>query len=481
MMKCLPIKASRIFFPKRKYFSTSDGSNYYLEYHSTNSVNKNISKNKICFMNDEQIHKYNPTLTTECQFARNFVKEVTSLCLNENNNKDKFSEESINKAEEYLKRFRVGAYSCSKGIDIVRQNVAKKLFIRDGFSIDQDDIFLTYGGMDAYGHIIGLFNKNETILMPSPCHPLYLSMNMCYGLKSIFYNNLEELNFENLPPKNKPKAMLVINPNNPTGQILKIEEMKKIIKFCYENKMVLICSEVLQDLCHQKPFNSFRKITSSMPYPYNLLEVLSFHSISKSLLFEGASRAGFLDIMNLDPDVKKELYKHISMDICTSVSGQIILDILSIASQKNENQNETFKKIAQSLEDSKNELYQNFKSKITLLKEDNNDYFRFKMPEAGFTLFIELIKNNFKSEKNPNCEIYSKTLFEETGIYCTPGTEYGKFENNIVINMNTSLIETNNLKEIKKFNNKFFNEFTFSNVIEHTNTRKLTPEDLITN
>jgi alanine transaminase len=82
--------------------------------------------------------------------------------------------------------------------------------------------------------------------------------------------------------------MFVINPNEPLGSVMTEDEMKYIIRFCYDNSLVLIAFETLQDAIHSPSlnFNSFRKVVLSMPGPYNNLELFSVHSTSKTPFFE---------------------------------------------------------------------------------------------------------------------------------------------------------------------------------------------------
>jgi len=75
----------------------------------------------------------------------------------------KFIPEAIEKAKKY-KAIKMGAYSCAKGIDSVRRNISKFISERDNFQADSEDIFLTYGGIDAYHHILGLmFNRGDEV------------------------------------------------------------------------------------------------------------------------------------------------------------------------------------------------------------------------------------------------------------------------------------------------------------------------------
>ena len=78
-------------------------------------------------------------------------------------------------------------------------------------------------------------------------------------------------------------AMVVINPGNPTGQLLSEENVSDIIKFCYDHKLFLLADEVYQGNIYteNKKFVSFKKVLSEIGYPYNQVCLASFHSISK--------------------------------------------------------------------------------------------------------------------------------------------------------------------------------------------------------
>lgn len=296
--------------------------------------------------------------------------------------------------------------------------------------------------------------------MPSPCYPLYPTMNTCNKLENVFYNLEDE---KSMTGKNA-KALFIINPNNPTGQVLTRSEMQKIVKICVENKMVLIASEVLQGLVHsdnaaETPFLSFRKIIQEMPAPYNELELFSFYSASKSDLFEGGVRSGFMDILNLDKDVRMELYKHISMDICTNVSGQIVLDLIVHPPCESEKifSTEFINEYRNDVDQHRNNFRNELNKKIQNLS--SCELFKIKKPQAGFTLFIELKteenSNLFENEKTTPGEIYGRALYEETGLICTPGVEYGDFPKHIALNLGDNYLDyPENVQKILNFNKK---------------------------
>lgn len=218
--------------------------------------------------------------------------------------------------------------------------------------------------------------------------------------------------------------MLLINPHNPTGKILTVDEMRQIVKFCVENNLVLIASEVLQDTIHTTDkFVSFHKIIDSMEHPYNELELFTFHTASKSNLFIGSARAGYLQVANLDQEVQTQLYKHVSLDICSSTPGQIMLDLSlnypHISEKIFENKEDFVNKYYESMKLSKNTykiLIENFSIEFS-----KSPLFNFTKPKSGFTFFIEL-NSKLKYLDNISIgEVYSQMLQEELNLLSTPG------------------------------------------------------------
>ncbi len=98
--------------------------------------------------------------------------------------------EAKEKANQYLKikGFNVGAYSDSKGLLAVRKNLANWYNERDGYPINEDEIYLTNGGLNSYDHVLSLLSEtNDCVILPNPCYPLYESYNTANGLQSIYY------------------------------------------------------------------------------------------------------------------------------------------------------------------------------------------------------------------------------------------------------------------------------------------------------
>ena len=61
-----------------------------------------------------------------------------------------------------------------------------------------------------------------------------------------------------------PRALAVINPGNPTGNSLPLENMKAVVRFCSKHNLVLMADEVYQENIYDSalPFHSFKKVSS---------------------------------------------------------------------------------------------------------------------------------------------------------------------------------------------------------------------------
>jgi len=86
----------------------------------------------------------------------------------------------------------------------------------------------------------------------------------------------------------EPRAICIINPGNPTGQVLSLENMQEIIKWAHEKKLFILADEVYQDNIYADGmrFYSFKKVANELGYPYSEMEMASFYSTSKGFMGE---------------------------------------------------------------------------------------------------------------------------------------------------------------------------------------------------
>ena len=186
--------------------------NYYLDCHKECGINSKILK---CKINNKETTKeenienienleilsdnetevseierrsFNMSMNFGSEFAKTFQNQVLTLCLNPKFiDSDCFYEEAKIKAKTYLD-MKIGAYSCAKGQERLRANIASFMKTRDDIEPCKDEIFILNGGLDTFRVIISLIsNQKDFILMPSPCFPLYLDCNTFSNINNLIY------------------------------------------------------------------------------------------------------------------------------------------------------------------------------------------------------------------------------------------------------------------------------------------------------
>ncbi|GMP82697.1 hypothetical protein CsSME_00036894 [Camellia sinensis var. sinensis] len=152
------------------------------------------------------------------------------------------------------------------------------------------------------------------ILVPVPQYPLYSATISLFGGSLVPYyleetanwgldiNNLREsvanARFKGITVR----AMVIINPGNPTGQCLSEANLKEILRFCYKENLVLLGDEVYQQNIYQdeRPFMSARKVMLDMGPPISKeLQLVSFHTVSKGYWGECGQRGGYFEMTNI--------------------------------------------------------------------------------------------------------------------------------------------------------------------------------------
>ena len=120
------------------------------------------------------------------------------------------------------------------------------------------------------------------------------------------------------------RALVVINPGNPTGQCLSRANQEEIVRLCAQHGVLLIADEVYQDnvYAEDKEFVSFRRVAADAGL-LGVFPLASLNSISKGAVGECGRRGGYLEATGLDPGVKEQLLKLVSINLCPNIGGQI--------------------------------------------------------------------------------------------------------------------------------------------------------------
>jgi aspartate/methionine/tyrosine aminotransferase len=262
--------------------------------------------------------------------------------------KDFTSEEVLALSEKILAQTGngLGAYTESKGYAFVRQAVADFINKRDGFAPASDlaanpeHIFLTDGASDAAKRVLNLLitEKTDGVMIPIPQYPLYSASIKMFGGTQVNYYPDEEKDWalnksilENAYTKAegegiKVKAIVVINPGNPTGAILDEKSIRDVLEFAQAHRLAIIADEVYQENLYGGEFISFAKALGAEKD----LPLFSLHSISKGFYGECGHRGGYLEVRN-PPAIAESsldfidlLLKQASVSLCANSVGQIL-------------------------------------------------------------------------------------------------------------------------------------------------------------
>lgn len=152
---------------------------------------------------------------------------------------------------------KILAYSKSEGDLVLREKISE-YYQTFNVLVSSSEIIVTSGASEALLFSIGsIMDPNDEIIIPEPFYANYNGFSVANGVKivpifsSIDDNfslpNIEE--FENLIT-DKTKAILICNPNNPTGYVYSKEELKRLIKIVKKHNLFLIVDEVYREFTY---------------------------------------------------------------------------------------------------------------------------------------------------------------------------------------------------------------------------------------
>lgn len=368
----------------------------------------------------------------------------------------------------------LGAYSNSAGVQVIREDIARYIEKRDGApagSVDPSNIMMSTG---ASGGIVAMLKLLVTgpetgIMIPIPQYPLYSACLAELNATIVpYYLNeeqnwsmdLEELERAYSAAEAKPKAICIINPGNPTGQVLSKENIRKILQFAYDRKLFVLADEVYQDNIYAEgcEFHSFRKVMMEQEFA-NELELASFHSTSKGYMGECGFRSGYMEINNLDGEVKTQLTKLISSRLCPPVAGQAAMDVVVNPPKPGDESYELFM-------EEKNAVLQKLKNKAKLVVDTFNaiDGVSCQTVQGAMYAFPQIslpekFINEAKSKGETPDSYYCSLLLEETGICVVPGSGFRQKEGTYHFRT-TILPPTETMEKFSKLFTKFHTSLT---------------------
>jgi alanine-synthesizing transaminase len=299
-------------------------------------------------------------------------------------------------------------YSPSEGEPALRRAAAEKEKRVNGIDIDPNRMIVTAGVSEAIQFLAGaLINNNSELLLPGPSYPPYISYVKFFGGKPVAYRTIEEDDWNPDTDDMRKKitdetvAILVINPNNPTGSVYNEKTLKEIVDLAGEYGLPIISDEIYDQLTYDEKQISMVRIAGDVP-------VIGFNGVSKVYLAPGW-RVGYVyfhDTNNeLDP-LYDAMMRQARVRICLNAPAQIG----SIKALQSDGSHLV-------------ETMSRMRARRDLIYKRLNDIdsISTRLPEAAFYIMPKIeLRGRWANDVE-----FVKDVLKETGVVFVPGSGFG--------------------------------------------------------
>ncbi len=164
-----------------------------------------------------------------------------------------------------------------------------------GIETDEAKTMVTSGVSEAVQICVAsLVNKGENMVIPRPSYPIYTAYLNLFECEPRFYTLQADkewkLDIEDIEDKinRKTKALLLINPNNPTGGVYTRKELEEVVNIAAQNDLIIISDEIYDDMILEGEMSHIASFSKEVP-------VITFNGLAKNFLAPGW-RTGWLSV-----------------------------------------------------------------------------------------------------------------------------------------------------------------------------------------
>ncbi|MEJ5326821.1 MAG: aminotransferase class I/II-fold pyridoxal phosphate-dependent enzyme [Candidatus Bathyarchaeia archaeon] len=216
-------------------------------------------------------------------------------------------------------------YAPSEGLLELRQAIAEKEKKVNGVDITAENVLVTAGVSEGIRMVISaLIEKGDEILVPGPAYPPYISYAKAYYGKPVTYETVEEENWQpnidDLRRKisKKTRAIVIINPNNPTGALYRRKVVKQILDIAGEHDLLVLSDEIYDQIRYVEECESTAHLAKDLP-------VVGLNGFSKVYLMTGW-RLGYIYFHEQNgelQELKESIEKEQRIRICANTPVQV--------------------------------------------------------------------------------------------------------------------------------------------------------------
>lgn len=216
-------------------------------------------------------------------------------------------------------------YSPSEGVPELRQAIAEKEKRVNDVNVPPENVLITSGVSEGIRMLISaLIEKGDEILVPGPPYSPYISYSKAYDGTPVSYETVEEENWQpnidDLRNKisEKTRAIVINNPNNPTGALYREKKVRQILDVAGEHELLILSDEIYDQIRYVEDYVSTANLAKDLP-------VVVLNGFSKVYLMTGW-RLGYMYFYEPNgelQELKKAIEKEQRIRICASTPAQM--------------------------------------------------------------------------------------------------------------------------------------------------------------
>ena len=216
-------------------------------------------------------------------------------------------------------------YSPSEGVAELRQAIAEKEKLVNDVNVAAENVLVTSGVSEGIRMLISaLIENGDEILVPGPAYSPYISYSKVYDGTPVSYETMEEENWQpnidDLRSKisEKTRAIVINNPNNPTGALYRRKMVKQILDVAGEYELLILSDEIYDQIKYVEDYVSTAHLAKDLP-------VVGLNGFSKVYLITGW-RLGYMYFYEPNgelQELKKAIEKEQRIRICANTPAQM--------------------------------------------------------------------------------------------------------------------------------------------------------------
>ncbi|TRO53279.1 aminotransferase class I/II-fold pyridoxal phosphate-dependent enzyme [Candidatus Bathyarchaeota archaeon] len=216
-------------------------------------------------------------------------------------------------------------YSPSEGVQELRQAIAEKEKRVNDVNVPAENVLVTSGVSEGIQMLLAaLMEMGDEILVPGPAYSPYLSYTKAFNGTPITYETIEEDNWQpntdDLRSKisEKTRAIVIINPNNPTGALYRRKMVKQMLDIAGEHELLVLSDEIYDQIRYVENYFSTAHLAKDLP-------IVGLNGFSKVYLMTGW-RLGYMYFHEPNgelEELKKTIEKEQRIRICASTPVQM--------------------------------------------------------------------------------------------------------------------------------------------------------------